>query len=143
MKYDNTITDLCRITGVSKRTMQYKMQQNAKQIQPFRTRIGRSFFYDIAVLTVLGFKNSTEFNDPIKNENTTTDQTEEIRKLKQAIEMLNYQISNNFETINELKKDKERLYNTIDQLTETIKGSLMNTHRAQELNYLDKPKEEN
>ena len=75
------------------------------------------------------------FNDPIKNENTTTDHSDETRELKQAIEMLNYQISNNFETINELKKDKEYLQQLAKQLSKALEQS-------QTLNYLDKPKEE-
>ena len=144
-----TTREISEITNLSLRSVQRRIQTSPNVANELRVVNGRSITYHKSILKKLFRVKTintpildTEFSHPEKKEDTAsnTELKKRIQELEHANEMLNFQITANYEMINDLRKDKEHYKKQMEQLIETIKGSLMNTHSAQQLNYLDKEK---
>ena len=142
MKY-YSVSEISVIAKVTKRAIQYRIKRLGNISEKDTRRDGNITKYSSSIVKAIGVQvTDTTVTDKPAPAKETKKLKKTIQNLETEIQMLTFQLSLKMEQEKELKKDKDRLHDTIDNLSRLLLESQSNTQRAQTLQYLDKDKKD-
>ena len=134
-----SVSELAKIGGITERTVYKRLNKNEQMKDKFRTVQNGRVFYKEGILPIIGVATKEVVKTVVPS---SVDMKKKVQELEKAIEMLNFQISKNYEEINTLKEDKKYFQELSKQHLKTIENQNRTIEQSLTLNYIDKTKDD-